>query len=91
MRTLQFGISLAPGTTHMSMLRELAQLADTLGLDLLDIQDYPYVSQFFDTMSLIAILLAGTRQLRIFPNVASLPLRPPALLAKSAATLDILI
>jgi len=90
MRTLQFGISLSPRITHMSKLRELAQLADILGLDLLGIQDHPYVSQFFDTMILIAVLLAETRQLRIFPNVASLPLRPPAMLAKSAASLDIL-
>lgn len=74
----------------MSKLRELVQLADTLSLDLLGIQDHPYVSQFFDTMSLIAVLLAETRRLRIFPNVASLPLRPPAMLAKSAASLDIL-
>jgi len=74
----------------MSKLRELARLADTLGLDLLGIQDHPYVSRFFDTMSLISVLLAETRRLRIFPNVASLPLRPPALLAKSAASLDIL-
>ncbi len=74
----------------MSKLRELARLADTLGLDLLGIQDHPYVSRFFDTMSLISVLLAETRRLRIFPNVASLPLRPPALLAKSAASLDML-
>jgi alkanesulfonate monooxygenase SsuD/methylene tetrahydromethanopterin reductase-like flavin-dependent oxidoreductase (luciferase family) len=90
MRTVQFGISLAPNIADMSMLRELARLVDTLGLNLLGIQDHPYVSRFFDTMSLIAVLLAETRRLRIFPNVASLPLRPPALLAKSAASLDIL-
>ena len=90
MRTVQFGISLAPNIADMRKLRELARLADTLGLDLLGIQDHPYVSRFFDTMSLIAVLLAETRRLRIFPNVASLPLRPPALLAKSAASLDIL-
>jgi alkanesulfonate monooxygenase SsuD/methylene tetrahydromethanopterin reductase-like flavin-dependent oxidoreductase (luciferase family) len=90
MRTVQFGISLAPNIADMSKLRELARLADTLGLDLLGIQDHPYVSRFFDTMSLISVLLAETRRLRIFPNVASLPLRPPALLAKSAASLDML-
>ncbi len=90
MRTVQFGFSLVPNIADMSQLRELARLADTLGLDLLGIQDHPYVSRFFDTMSLISVLLAETRQLRIFPNVASLPLRLPALLAKSAASLDML-
>jgi len=90
MRTVQFGISLAPNIADMRKLRELARLADTLGLDLLGIQDHPYVSRFFDSMSLISVLLAETTRLRIFPNVASLPLRPPALLAKSAASLDML-
>src|SRR6266568_4959984 len=90
MRTVQFGISLVPNIADMSQLRELARLADALGLDLLGIQDHPYVSRFFDTMSLISVLLAETGRLRIFPNVASLPLRPPALLAKSAASLDML-
>src|SRR6266704_2080184 len=91
MRTVQFGISLVPNIADMSQLRELARLADALGLDLLGIQDHPYVSRFFDTMSLISVLLAETGRLRIFPNVASLPLRPPALLAKSAASLDMLV
>src|SRR5260370_21862318 len=90
MRTTQFGISLAPNIAYMIKLRDLTPLADTLGLDLLGIQDHPYVSGFVDTMSLISGLLAETRRLRILPNVASLPLRPPALLAKSAASLDIL-
>jgi alkanesulfonate monooxygenase SsuD/methylene tetrahydromethanopterin reductase-like flavin-dependent oxidoreductase (luciferase family) len=90
MRTVQFGLSLVPSVADMSKLRDLARLADTLGLDLLGIQDHPYVSRLFDTMSLIAMLLAETRRLRLFPNVASLPLRPPTMLAKSAASLDIL-
>ena len=57
MRTLQFGISLARNIAHMSKLRELTRLADTLELNLLGIQDHPYISRYFDTMSLIAILL----------------------------------
>ncbi len=60
MRTVQFGISLAPNIADMRKLRELACLADTLGLDLLGIQDHPYFSRFFDSMSLISVLLAET-------------------------------
>lgn len=90
MRTVQFGLSLPPNVANREELRELTRLADALGLDLLGIQDHPYVSRFFDTMSLIAVLLAETRRLRFFPNVADLPLRAPALLAKTAASLDIL-
>jgi alkanesulfonate monooxygenase SsuD/methylene tetrahydromethanopterin reductase-like flavin-dependent oxidoreductase (luciferase family) len=90
LHTVQFGISLAPKNADMNKLRELARLADELGLDLLGLQDHPYVSRFFDTMSLISVLLAEIRRLRIFTNVVSLPLCPPALLAESAASLDIL-
>lgn len=90
MRTVQCGISLAPNIADMKKLRELARLADALGLALLGLQDHPYVSRFFDTMSLIAVLLAETKRLRIFPNVASLPLCPPSQEAESAASLDIL-
>ncbi len=90
MRTIRFGLSLPPSVADVERVRELALLADASGLDLLGIQDHPYVSQFLDTMSLIAVLLAETRRLHLFPNVASLPLRSPALLAKAAASLDVL-
>ena len=36
----------------------------------------------------IASLLAETTQVRIFPDVANLPLRPPAMMAKEAASLN---
>jgi alkanesulfonate monooxygenase SsuD/methylene tetrahydromethanopterin reductase-like flavin-dependent oxidoreductase (luciferase family) len=90
MRSIRFGLSLPPIVSDVERLRELTLLADAAGLDLLGIQDHPYVSQFLDTMSLIAVLLAETKNIRIFPNVASLPLRSPALLAKTAASLDVL-
>ncbi|GHO80479.1 N5,N10-methylene tetrahydromethanopterin reductase [Ktedonobacter sp. SOSP1-85] len=90
MRTLQFGISLEPGAADASSLRELVRLADTVDLDLCGIQDHPYVPQYLDTMSLIATLLAETRKLRFFPNVANLPMHQPALFAKEAATIDLL-
>ena len=39
-------------------------------------------------MALIAVILGQTERIRVFPDVANLPLRPPAMLAKQAATLD---
>jgi hypothetical protein len=45
MRTLQFGISLAPNVADMSKLREPARLADTPGLNLLGTQDHPYFAR----------------------------------------------
>ena len=34
----------------------------------------------------MATLLQATERVHIFPNVANLPLRPPVMLAKAAAT-----
>lgn len=68
----------------------LARRADELGLDLVGIQDHPYQWRFLDTWSLIADLLARTERIRFFPDVANLPLRGPAMIAKQAASLDAL-
>ncbi len=39
---------------------------------------------------LIATLLAETERIRVFPDVANLPLRGPAMIAKQAVSLDVL-
>jgi alkanesulfonate monooxygenase SsuD/methylene tetrahydromethanopterin reductase-like flavin-dependent oxidoreductase (luciferase family) len=68
----------------------LARLADEHGYDLVGIQDHPYQWRFLDTWTLIAWLAGQTSRVRYFPDVTSLPMRPPAVLAKSAASLDVL-
>jgi alkanesulfonate monooxygenase SsuD/methylene tetrahydromethanopterin reductase-like flavin-dependent oxidoreductase (luciferase family) len=87
---LQFGISIVPATEALDGIRELARAADDAGLDLVGIQDHPYQRRFLDTFSLIATLLAETKRISFFTDVANLPLRPPAVLAKAAASLDVL-
>lgn len=89
MDTLQFGFSLIP-TTDLAGHRALVRAAEAGGLDLVGIQDHPYVATYLDTFVLIGTLLAETERLRFFPDVANLPLRPPAMLAKAAASLDLL-
>jgi alkanesulfonate monooxygenase SsuD/methylene tetrahydromethanopterin reductase-like flavin-dependent oxidoreductase (luciferase family) len=59
-------------------------------LDLIGIQDHPYQRRFLDTFALIGDLLARTERLRFFPDVANLPLRQPAMLAKAGASLDVM-
>lgn len=86
----RFGVQLAPVAAGLDGVRALARLADADGLDLLGVQDHPYAADLGDTMAVIATVLAGTERLRVFPDVASLPLRGPAVLAKQAATLDLL-
>ncbi|KAA8883893.1 LLM class flavin-dependent oxidoreductase [Nocardia colli] len=88
--SLRFGIQLAPTATELPQLRALAKVADREGLDLLGIQDHPYSGGLADTFAVIATVLAETERLRVFPDVASLPLRGPAMLGKQAATLDLL-
>src|SRR5581483_1923067 len=66
----------------------LGHALDDLGYDLIGIQDHPYQARHYDALALIAFLLGQTERVRIFPDVANLPLRPPAMLAKQAATLD---
>jgi alkanesulfonate monooxygenase SsuD/methylene tetrahydromethanopterin reductase-like flavin-dependent oxidoreductase (luciferase family) len=70
--------------------RTLAQIeaADASGLDLVGVQDHPYQRRFLDTWTLLAYAAARTRRIRLVPDVINLPLRPPAVLAKAAASLD---
>ncbi|CAN5622306.1 LLM class flavin-dependent oxidoreductase [soil metagenome] len=89
-RPLEFGISLVPNAADLAGIRAAVSAADAAGLDLVGIQDHPYQRRFLDTFALIGDLLARTERLRFFPDVASLPLRHPAMLAKQAASLDVM-
>jgi alkanesulfonate monooxygenase SsuD/methylene tetrahydromethanopterin reductase-like flavin-dependent oxidoreductase (luciferase family) len=89
-RLLEFGLSIVPTSIDAEASRSLVRRADELGLDVVGIQDHPYQWRFLDTWSLIADLLARTERIRIFPDVANLPLRGPAMIAKQAASLDVL-
>ena len=90
MGDVRFGISLVPEWAKQDELLALTRAADDAGIDLIGIQDHPYQWRFLDTWTLIAFLAAKTSRIRFFPDVASLPLRPPAVLAKAAASLDVL-
>lgn len=90
MNPLEFSVFILPRFADLAGLRELVHTAEDGGFDLIAIQDHPYVPQFLDTMSLIGVLLGETSRVRFFPDVANLPLRPPAMLAKAAASLDLL-
>ena len=85
-----FGLNIDPSTNNLQLAYKLAQVADSAGLDFIGVQDHPYNARFFDTWTLLTFLGSRTEHVRLMPNVLNLPLRPPALLAKAAATLDIL-
>ena len=90
MRPLEFGISIIPAADELESSRAMVRAAEEGGLDLVGVQDHPYQRRFLDTFALIGTLLAETERVRFFPDVANLPLRPPAMMAKQAATLDLL-
>jgi hypothetical protein len=87
---LEFGVFLPPAADRAGEMLRLAQTADLLGLDLVSVQDHPYQAAFLDAWTLLSVIAASTSTVRVFPNVANLPLRPPAVLARSVASLDIL-
>jgi alkanesulfonate monooxygenase SsuD/methylene tetrahydromethanopterin reductase-like flavin-dependent oxidoreductase (luciferase family) len=89
-RPLEFGLSIVPASADVGLAHSLARRADELGLELIGIQDHPYQWRFLETWSLLADLLARTERIRLFPDVANLPLRNPAMIAKQAASLDVL-
>ena len=85
---VRFGVFVIPEATERPL--QQALIADELGFDVIGVQDHPYQRRFFDTWTLLTAIAMRTERITVFPDVANLPLRPPAMLAKAAATLDIL-
>lgn len=85
---LQFGIFPSPDAAAAERTLELAMLAEVSGLDLVSVQDHPYQARHLDAWTLLSVIAARTTAIKVAPNVANLPLRPPVVLARSVATLD---
>ena len=79
---LRFGIFPSPEASRLDDTLGLVQLAEVEGLDLVSVQDHPYQAKYLDTWTLLSVLGARTSTITLAPNVASLPLRPPVVLAK---------
>ncbi len=87
---LAFGTFITPRNQSPAAVVDLARRTEQAGLDLATFQDHPYQPAFLDTWTLLAWVAAQTGTLRIAPNVLNLPLRPPAVVARAAASLDLL-
>ena len=85
---IKFGYFLIPNAD--APLLSQAQEAERLGLDYIAVQDHPYQRRFVDTWTLLSMIAATTSRIGLFPDVANLPLRPPAVLAKASASIDVL-
>jgi alkanesulfonate monooxygenase SsuD/methylene tetrahydromethanopterin reductase-like flavin-dependent oxidoreductase (luciferase family) len=88
--TVELGAFVVPDALDPAGVLEQVQAVEDAGLELIGIQDHPYQRRFFDTFSLLAFLAARTERVRLFPDVACLPLRHPAMLAKASASIDVL-
>jgi alkanesulfonate monooxygenase SsuD/methylene tetrahydromethanopterin reductase-like flavin-dependent oxidoreductase (luciferase family) len=88
--TPRIGVFVVPDATDPAATVEQIIAADRAGLDAVGVQDHPYQARFFDTWTLLAYVAARTERVRLVPDVVNLPLRPPAVLAKAAASLDVL-
>lgn len=87
---LLFGLFVTPSAQNARHAVDLAVAADRSGLDLVTFQDHPYQPAFLDTWTLLTWAAARTERVRLSGNVLNLPLRPPAVLARAAASLDVL-
>ncbi|GLW66216.1 hypothetical protein Arub01_44600 [Actinomadura rubrobrunea] len=87
---LLFGSFITPRAAAPEEVLHLATVSEAAGLDLVTFQDHPYQSGFLDTWTLLTYVAARTERIRLSGNVLNLPLRPPAVLARAAASLDLL-
>jgi FAD/FMN-containing dehydrogenase len=87
---LLFGTFITPQNSEPQAPVALARLSERAGLDLVTFQDHPYQPTFLDTWTLLSYVAASTERIKISGNVINLPLRPPVLLARQAASLDLL-
>ncbi|GAA2724069.1 LLM class flavin-dependent oxidoreductase [Actinocorallia aurantiaca] len=87
---LIFGSFLTPANTAPQEVVRLAKAVETAGLDLVTFQDHPYQPGLLDAWTLMSYVAAQTERVHISGNVVNLPLRPPAVLARAAASLDLL-
>lgn len=85
---LTFGTFITPQNENPQVPVQLAQLTEAAGLDLATFQDHPYQPGFLDTWTLLTWVAAATERISVAGNVLNLALRPPAVLARSAASLD---
>ena len=87
---LQFGTFITPTNDPPQAAVRLAELAEASGYDLVTFQDHPYQPRFHDTSTLLTWVAARTERVHLAANVTNVPLRPPAVLARAAASLDLL-
>ncbi|GCB52560.1 LLM class flavin-dependent oxidoreductase [Streptomyces sp. NL15-2K] len=87
---LVFGSFITPSADQVDQVVALTRLSERAGLDIATFQDHPYQPRLLDSWTLISYLAAATSRIKLAPNVMNLPMRQPVVIARGAATLDLL-
>jgi alkanesulfonate monooxygenase SsuD/methylene tetrahydromethanopterin reductase-like flavin-dependent oxidoreductase (luciferase family) len=87
---MRIGAFVVPDAADPAATVRQIEAADAAGLDVVGIQDHPYQPRFLETWTLLAFAAARTHSVQLVTGVANLPLRPPAMLAKASASLQLL-
>jgi hypothetical protein len=87
---LMFGSFLTPVAVRPKQVVEMTMLSERVGLDVATFQDHPYQASYLDSWTLLSFVAAHTSTISLGLNVTNLPLRPPTVLARSVASLDLL-
>lgn len=87
---LEFGTLVTPVATSPATPVALARRSEELGYDLVAFRDDPDQPAHLDIWTLLAWVAGRTERIHLAASVRSVPLRSPAVLARSAASLDLL-
>lgn len=87
--TLQIGYALSPDAGPGSTPVRQAQLAERLGFDFIAAPDHPVgVAPSYETLTLLTWIAAHTERIGIATKVLGVPFRQPAMMAKTAESLQ---
>ncbi|MFC0507786.1 LLM class flavin-dependent oxidoreductase [Micromonospora costi] len=87
---LEFGTFITPVNASPETPVALARRAEALGYDLVTFPDDPDQPAHLDAWTLLSWVAGRTDRIHLAANVLTAPLRSPAVIARSAASLDLL-
>ncbi|WP_418605539.1 LLM class flavin-dependent oxidoreductase [Georgenia sp. SUBG003] len=87
---LRLGTFITPSSADPQASVELAVLSENLGYDVVTFQDHPHQPRLLDTWTLLSWVAGRTERIQLAPNVLNVVMRPPAVVARAAASLDLL-
>lgn len=90
LHALRFGTFIAPVVAPVQHAVDMARVSEDAGLDLVTFQDHPYNPSLLDTWTLMSWVAAKTSRVHLSGNVVNVAMRPPSVLARAAASLDLL-